>query len=289
MDSPDGRRVAVLDQGTVTLVDPADAVFSAFDLGPSRGDGVFEAMLVRSGVALKAGAHLDRLARSSALMGLPSPHRGDWARLVEVLTAEHHGGESVLKLLLTRGVEGLSGHTAVGTLSPLPPEVLEQRRRGISVVTLTLGLPVDLRATAPWLLGGVKYLSYAVNMAAQRHARTSGADDALFVSLDGQLLEGPTSTVVWARNGVLHTPPVDSGILPGTTQALLFTRAGAAGFGTAVSPGLLADLHAAEAVWLVSSVRGAAAVTRLDGVPRGDAGLTPTIQELTGIPVSVGG
>ncbi len=273
----------MLDHRTVTLIDPAAAVFSAFDLGPSRGDGVFETMLVRSGVALKPEAHLDRLARSAALMGVPSPRRADWARLVEVLTAEHGGGEAALKLLLTRGIERVSEYTAVGTLSPLSPEVLDQRRRGISVVALTLGLPADLRATSPWLLGGVKYLSYAVNMAAQRHARALGADDALFLSLDGQLLEGPTSTLVWARDRILHTPPVETGILPGTTQALLFAGAGTAGLGTAVSPGGLADLHAADAVWLVSSVRGAAAVTRLDGVPRGDAGLTPLIQQLTGI------
>ncbi|MGI8694881.1 MAG: aminotransferase class IV [Geodermatophilaceae bacterium] len=279
----DNRRVAVLDRGVVTLVDPRSPVFSAFDLGPSRGDGVFETLLVRAGAALKADAHLDRLARSAALMGLPSPRRSEWSRLVAVLTDGHEGGEAALKLLLTRGVEGVSDHTAVGTLSPLSPEVLQQRRRGISVVTLALGLPADLRAASPWLLGGVKYLSYAVNMAAQRHAKALGADDALFVALDGQLLEGPTSTVVWARDGILHTPPVETGILPGTTQALLFDRAGTTGLGTAVSAGTIADLQQADAVWLVSSVRGAAAVTSLDGVPRGDAGLTPTVQELTGI------
>lgn len=279
----DSRRVAVLDRGTVTLVDPAAAVFSAFDLGPARGDGVFETMLVRRGVALKPEAHLDRLARSAALMGLFSPPLADWARLIDLLATTHADGEAALKVMLTRGIEGVSDHTAVGTLSPLAPDVLEQRRRGIAVVTLTLGLPADLRATSPWLLGGVKYLSYAVNMAAQRHARALGADDAVFISLDGRLLEGPTSTIVWARDGTLHTPPLEIGILPGTTQALLFTRADAAGLGTAMSLGTVADLHAADGVWLVSSVRGAAAVTSLDGLRRGDAGLTPTIQELTGV------
>lgn len=279
----DSRRVAVLDGGTVRFVEPGAPVFSAFDLGPARGDGVFETMLVRAGVALKRDAHLDRLARSARLMGLPSPARSQWDALIEALAGAHRSEEAALKLLLTRGVEGVSDHTAVGTLSPLSPEVLRQRRAGIAVVTLTLGLPADLRATSPWLLGGVKYLSYAVNMAAQRHARSLGADDALFVSLDGQLLEGPTSTVVWARDGILHTTPADTGILSGTTQALLFDRAGSAGFGTAVRPGRLADLQVADAVWLVSSVRGAAAVLSLDGVARGDAGLTPTVQGLTGV------
>ena len=40
------------------------------------------------------------------------------------------------------------------------------------------------------------------------------------------------------------------------------------------------DLHAADAVWLVSGVRGAATVHTLDGVPRGDAGLSAGVRAL---------
>jgi 4-amino-4-deoxychorismate lyase len=117
-------------------------------------------------------------------------------------------------------------------------------------------------------------------MAAQRHAHAVGADDVVFTSLEGQLLEGPTSTVVWSADGVLHTPPLDTGILPGTTMARLFARAADAGRPTAVTAGTVDDLHAADAVWLVSGVRGAVVVHTLDGVPRGDAGLSERLREL---------
>jgi 4-amino-4-deoxychorismate lyase len=117
-------------------------------------------------------------------------------------------------------------------------------------------------------------------MAAQRHAHAVGADDVVFTSLEGQLLEGPTSTVVWSADGVLHTPPLDTGILPGTTMARLFARAADAGRPTAVTAGTVDDLHAADAVWLVSGVRGAVVVHTLDGKARGDAGLTEGIREL---------
>jgi 4-amino-4-deoxychorismate lyase len=102
----------------------------------------------------------------------------------------------------------------------------------------------------------------------------------VFTSLEGQILEGPTSTVVWASGGTLHTPPIETGILPGTTMARLFDRAAQAGRPTAVTPGTVEDLHAADAVWLVSGVRAAATVHTLDGVPRGDAGLSAGVREL---------
>jgi 4-amino-4-deoxychorismate lyase len=188
--------------------------------------------------------------------------------------------EGALRLFLTRGLgEGLPP-TAIALLAPVPAEVLRQRAEGISVVSLGLGVPAGFRAEAPWLLAGAKTLSYAVNMAALRHAHTRGADDVVFTSLEGQLLEGPTSTVVWAADGRLHTPPLETGILEGTTMTRLFARAREAGWPTAVVPGTVEDLHAADAVWLVSGIRGAAAVHTLDGKPRGDAGLSVRIGEL---------
>ena len=65
-------------------------------------------------------------------------------------------------------------------------------------MTLARGLPADGVADMPWLLAGAKTLSYAVNMAALRHAERHGAGDVIFVSSDGHVLEGPRSTVVIA-------------------------------------------------------------------------------------------
>jgi 4-amino-4-deoxychorismate lyase len=86
--------------------------------------------------------------------------------------------------------------------------------------------------------------------------------------------------VVWSAGGVLHTPPLETGILAGTTVARLFARAAEAGRPTAVTAGTVADLHAADAVWLLSGVRGAATVHTLDGTPRGDSGLSDGVRAL---------
>ena len=74
------------------------------------------------------------------------------------------------------------------------------RRDGVSAVTLDRGLPANGVDAMPWLLAGAKTLSYAVNMAALRHAARQGAGDVIFVSSDGYILEGPRSTVVIATD-----------------------------------------------------------------------------------------
>ncbi|MPR00450.1 branched-chain amino acid aminotransferase [Modestobacter sp. I12A-02628] len=276
-----GRRVAVWRHGTAVPVPPDEPVVTAFDLGLSRGDGVFESVLVTGGRTPWLADHLTRLARSAALLDLTSPGDDAWRALVAAVTGDWPAGtEGVCRLFLTRGTGDDGPPTALALLSAVPADTLVQRTAGISVVALTYGLAADVRAHAPWLLGGAKTLSYAVNMAAQRHAHAQGADDVVFTAVGGELLEGPTSTVVWAAGGVLHTPPVATGILAGTTQARLFARAADVGWPTAVSSGTVADLHAADAVWLLSGIRGAATVHTLDGVPRGDAGLGRQVREL---------
>jgi 4-amino-4-deoxychorismate lyase len=122
----------------------------------------------------------------------------------------------------------------------------------------------------PWLLAGAKTLSYAVNMAALREGARRGADDVVFVSSDGHILEGPRSTVVIATTGAegnpcLLTPPPWYPILRGTTQQALFEVARSAGYDCDFQALRPADLVGAQGVWLVSSITLAARVHTLDG------------------------
>jgi 4-amino-4-deoxychorismate lyase len=258
-------------------------VVTAFDQGLGRGDGVFESVLLTGGSTPHLEAHLRRMARSAALLELPDPGADTWRALVgAAVEGWPDATEGACRLFLTRGLGDGHPPTALALLAPVPAEVLRQREHGISVVSLGLGIAAGTRAAAPWLLGGAKTLSYAVNMAALRHAHTLGVDDVVLTSVEGRLLEAPTSTVVWAAGGTLHTPPLDTGILAGTTTARLFERAAEEGWPTATTAGTVADLHAADAVWLLSGIRGAAEVHTLDGRRRGDACLTPRVRELLG-------
>jgi 4-amino-4-deoxychorismate lyase len=143
-----------------------------------------------------------------------------------------------------------------------------------------------VRAAAPWLLGGAKTLSYAVNMASQRWAASVGADDVLGVSTDGYVLEAPTSTVVWREGATLYTVPAErTGILAGLTARWLLDHAGSLGFRAAERMVTPAELAAADGVWFLSSVRGVAPVRSLDGeATRTDPAETDTLRRFLGYP-----
>ncbi len=260
--------LAVLGRG---LVDPAEPVLRADDLGLQRGDGVFETARVCGGRVFKLDLHLDRLERSAAALAIDPPARTEWASLAAEAVAASGGGDGSLKLVLTRGPMGGGPVTAFALVLPIPPETVRGREHGVHVVTLTLGVSVAARAGAPWLLGGAKTLSYAVNMASLRAAEERGAQDAIWLASGGEVLEAPTSTVCWVSGGALRTTPVDSGILAGTTLAVV--RAFAAPLSFEVTSATRDDLLAADEVFLVSSIRGVAGVLSIDGVPVGDGAL----------------
>jgi 4-amino-4-deoxychorismate lyase len=269
----------------VGLVDPTAPQVRADDLGLVRGDGCFETVRVRPDGGLDdLDLHLARLQRSVAALELPATDPAAWHDLIATMLAAWTGGEGVLRLIITRGLTEGGPATAFALLSEITERQLRERRDGVDVITLSRGLTADAAVEAPWLLGGVKAISYAVNMAALRYARAAGADDVIFRSVDGQLLEAPTASIVWLSGGVLRTPPPQPlGLLDGVTVRHLFAGAGRAGFGTEIQRGTVEDLYGADGVWLLSGVRVAAAVDSLDGKPLAtDPDVTARIQRAAG-------
>ncbi|MGC0362426.1 4-amino-4-deoxychorismate lyase [Rhodococcus sp. 27YEA15] len=246
----------------------ADVPFlHADDLSVVRGDGVFETLLIRDGRARVVEGHLSRLVRSARALGLPAPVLDDWRLAIE-MAAEEWGdsAEGAMRLVYTRGRESGGDPTSFVMVGPVADRVKHARESGVSVITLERGYSIDLSERAPWQLLGAKTLSYATNMAALRFAADSGADDVIFVSSEGNVLEGPRSSVIVLRDRTLITPPAEHGILIGTTQRALFDVAGGRRFDCRYEALRPADLITADGVWLVSSVTLAARVRTLDGL-----------------------
>ncbi len=252
------------------LADPASPHISVLDLGVTRGDGIFESVSVIPGRTPAVEAHLDRFDASARALDLPAPDRTVWTRAFAAAVAAHpDAGNDVnlaAKLVLTRGIEG-DGRPTGWIVVQRAKDFTAQRENGIRVVTLDRGYRHDVAATSPWLLQGAKTLSYALNTAAIREAGRRGADDVIFISSDGFVLEAPTASVLLREGDRFSTPSAELGILPGTTQRRAFAFLSAEGFQTDAPRLRASELARADAVWLVSSVRQAVPVIELDGRP----------------------
>ncbi len=263
---------------------PADGPhLSVFDRGFQLGDGIFETLRVQGGHPTELAEHLARLGRSAAGLGIVLP--GEVGPLIATGVAE---------LLAAEGLDGVDGDASVritvsrgpyrgrGLLPPdedVAPTIAIQAWPVVAPPTDHLERGLHLVASAVRRdpanpLAALKTTSRADYVYARLEARRAGADDALFLTIDGHLSEGTTANIFLLRRASdgteeLATPSLDCAILPGTTRSWLLAWAGGAGLRAVESHLTVADLAAADEAFLSSSVAGVLPVTRFAGRPIG--------------------
>jgi branched-subunit amino acid aminotransferase/4-amino-4-deoxychorismate lyase len=219
----------------------AEASLALTDEGVARGDGAFETMGVWDGLPFRLDDHLDRLAASLEALSLPHPDRDLLGKEIAELLDGFGARDGAVRVFVT------ASGTRVVTLTD-PPVRIHPRRLEPQ--------------PAPWVrpLGtygpaGAKAMSYGPNMAATRAAKAAGADDALLVSLEGYVLEGPTFCVLWVRDRVLYTPTVELGLVDSISRRTLAALAREQGLEVDEGRYPLETLADAAEVFICSSVR----------------------------------
>lgn len=237
-------------------VDPQHATISVFDWGLLRGDGVFEAIRSYGGRLFQLEAHLERLQRSAALMQLGLPDVAEISRWATAVGEDGH--DCSVRILVTRGgsepdVDCPARVVVFWEPIPAPPSSVSVRPT-----------PAPWQSGGvPWELMGAKTLSYAPNMSAWRVAQAEGFTDALLISRDGHVLEGPTFSMGWVVDGVIETPSLDLGILASITRTVALQEA--AGLGLTVDEGrfVLERVLQADEVFALSTLKEVAPVDRV--------------------------
>ena len=263
---------------------PADgAHLSVFDRGFQLGDGIFETLRARAGRTTELPEHLARLRRSADGLAIVLP--GDLDTLVatgiaDLLAAEGMGGpdgDASIRITVSRG--------PVRTRGLLPPDEAVHATIAIQawpVVAppadhLTRGLHLiasAVRRDPQNPLAALKTTSRADYVYARVEARRAGADDALFLTIDGHLSEATTANIFLVRRAAdgiveLATPSLDCAILPGTTRSWLLAWGDRVGLRVREGRLTPADLAAADEAFISSSVAGVLPVTRFAGSPIG--------------------
>jgi len=251
--------VAVGGRGVVA---PDEPVLRADDEALLRGRAVFETLRVYDGRPFRLDQHLDRLAASAARIGLAPVDPDILTRLAAQALAAAATPDATLRFFWTPGREGEGSPTALALVSTIPAGHDAERERG-------LRLAVVPAAVSP-LLAGVKSTSYAFNIAARNEAARRDADDAVFVSPEGVVLEAPTANVWWREGRALVTPSLDLPILDGVTRRVVSELAPELGYEVAEGAFPLERLAGADEAFLCSTVREIVGAVALDGSAIGD-------------------
>jgi branched-subunit amino acid aminotransferase/4-amino-4-deoxychorismate lyase len=216
------------------------------------GQGVFETTRTVAGMPFLWKAHLDRLARSSAVAGInlenvTLPTEEDVRAFVDAL------GEGDVAVRLNVAAIGAGGRESTWMFA-----------RKISV----LNRPIRLAVERARLIGmddawaNHKTFQYLTRHLAYRSALAKGFDDAVMLSPADEVLETAHANIFVRFEDEWWTPSVEEGVLPGTLRGLMVAEKRLA---IRVSPITLDELMDADEVVISNSVRGVVSVSEIDG------------------------
>lgn len=262
------------------FVDEREAVVSIFDRGFLYGDGLFETMRVYAGRPFRWNAHLERLRRSAAQLGIQPPFSQEQLADFALELIRRNGvGEGILRLTLTRGA-GARGYS----LRDLGPATL--------VLSLHPGAELAGPPPAAWALltsshrvmagdplSEMKSCNKLLQILARREAEQRGAQEALIVNSAGHVTEAAGSNLFWIEGNRVLTPPLTDGLLPGVTRALTLELCAGCGIATAEKSVTPAHLQDAEGIFLTTSSLGFVAASQLDGRTLPPAPRLPDLRE----------
>jgi 4-amino-4-deoxychorismate lyase len=218
------------------------------------GDGVFETMCVRDGVAEFVDRHRQRLQAGCEKLRLSF---ADWSELeAELEQRAGELGEGVVKVILSRGAGNLGyrftaeqGVTRIVSAHPLPAWPQECTTQGVRVCICDLRLGLQPR------LAGIKHLNRLEQVMARAEWEQQYAE-GLLLDYNDQLIEGTMSNLFIVRDGVVYTPPLDNCGVAGVMRSVLLDLAAESGLRTSRQAMTLADLGSAQEVFLCNSLIG---------------------------------
>lgn len=237
------------------------------DRGLLFSDGVFETARLHQGRYFRLQQHLDRLQESARTLALHAPPADQLVRLADEIAQRNHLREGSLRITVTRGsggsglkTRGTTIPTVLMTLSPVPDDWVERAARGWSLITAR-----TLRPSPASVPAQLKALGRVYAILASLEAEHAGADDALLLSADHSIAEGPTWNFFWRKDRVLRTAALDGGILEGLTRGIIIEIARGLGYRIEEGRWPRSDLDGADEAFATMTSQGVVPIRSIDG------------------------
>jgi branched-chain amino acid aminotransferase len=234
-----------------------DAAIPIGDRGFLFSDGVFETALLQDGGFFRMQHHLQRFAASARTLRLPPPDIEAVDGIIRELARRNNLRDGNVRMTLTRGA---STPLLLVTIRPPDAEWIRRARDGWSIATAATRRPSTAAIPAQ-----LKSLGRPYAIMARHEALEAGADDALLLTDDGFICEGPTWNVFWRKDDVLFTPALDAGVLAGITRTALLELAPSVGLRPQEGLFPRAVLDSADEAFATMTSVGIVSIRRLDG------------------------
>jgi branched-chain amino acid aminotransferase len=258
------------------ITPPEEAVVPVLDHGFLFGDSVYEVLWWHRGTLIQEEEHLERLEASAERLYMEL--QATRSELVEAIGRTLHAAgaredeDAYVRLIVTRGsgppgldFRGARRRSVVIIVAPAVRPSKADFERGLRVA-----LVARRRTPAVALDPAAKTGNYLNNALALHEARLAGADDAVMLNEKGEVTEATTANVYVVSEGRLATPPLEAGLLKGTTRTRILALCRETGVPAVERTLLPADLHAADEAFVSSSVRGMLPIVAVDSRPLGD-------------------
>ncbi len=243
------------------------AKVSVEDRGFQFGDGIYELIRTYGGQVFHIHEHLARLEASAKEIEITLPYSGDQLERVIRLGCRKSGFSDVkIYIQVTRGAAPRLHSfpkkvkpTVVMTFREFEPLPLKLREEGVAIISVP-----DIR----WARCNVKSLNLLPNVMGREQALRAGAFEAVFVR-DGKVTEGAGSNLFAVIGKKIITPPAGPYILSGITREVVLQIGKENGLEMVEKELKLAQLYAADELFLTGTTVEVLPVIRLDGKPIG--------------------
>jgi aminodeoxychorismate lyase len=232
------------------------------DRGFLYGDGLYETIRIHQGKPFLWKWHMTRLIAGAEIIGLKLPLTS--SKLLEELKnliQKNNSSNCIARLTITRG-PGERGYDFTGDETPtslvslheIPP--IEKKAISLSIT--------NIRVATGDILTTIKSNNKLGSIMAKRFAKEKNTDDGLIINSDGNITETSSANIFYIKDGILRTPPINDGVLPGVTRRL--TLGLASSLGLAVKEESIAPkkLEQANAIFVTSAATGIRNVKQIE-------------------------